>query len=72
MKRATLRLALEVFRYAFNLRRFGRETAYHMWSSKLWGIALFAAFMSLLAFGKDGYMVDAAIYIVNACGMKLG
>ena len=63
-------LVLEVLRYAFDWRRFGRETAYHMWSSKLWGIALFAAFMSLLAFGKDGYIVDAAIYIGLAADLE--
>jgi phosphatidylglycerophosphate synthase len=55
-------LALELSRYALDLLKFGRESAYHTWSAKLWGIALFAAFMSLLAFGKDSYIVDAAIY----------
>ncbi len=55
-------LAIELCRYGVDFLKFRRETAYHMWSSKLWGIALFAAFFALLALGKDGYIVDAAIY----------
>jgi hypothetical protein len=45
------------------LVKFGREASYHMWSSKLWGIVLFAAFFSLLALGSDNRLVDAAIYL---------
>jgi len=63
-------LAIELCRYAFDFYKFRRETAYHMWSSKLWGIALFGAFISLLAFGKDGYIVDAAIYIGLATDLE--
>jgi CDP-diacylglycerol--glycerol-3-phosphate 3-phosphatidyltransferase len=55
--------ALEVARYAFDLAKFRREASYHMWSSKAWGVALFAGFLSLLAFGNDGPAVDAAIWL---------
>lgn len=55
-------LRAELGRYAFDFFKFRPETAYLMWSSKLWGIALFTGFISLLAFGKDGYIVAAAIY----------
>lgn len=55
-------LVIELGRYAFDFFKFRRESAYHMWSSKLWGIALFAGFSSLLVFGRDGYLVSAAIY----------
>jgi len=55
--------ALEIARYAFDLRKFGKEASYHMWSSKLWGVALFAAFFSLLVFGEDRVAVPAAIWI---------
>ncbi len=55
--------ALEAARYAFDLRKFGREASYHMWSSKLWGIGLFAGFLSLLSFGSGGIAVVAAIYL---------
>ncbi len=63
-------LGIELGRYAFDFYKFRRETAYHMWSSKLWGVALFGAFLSLLAFGKDGYIVDAAIYIGLAADLE--
>jgi phosphatidylglycerophosphate synthase len=56
-------LVIELGRYAFDFFKFQRETAYHMWSSKLWGIALFAGFSSLLVFGRDGYIVAGAIYL---------
>ncbi len=56
-------LALEVVRYVYDLSKFGREASYHMWSSKLWGIALFAGCLSALAFGQDGVLVSAAIVI---------
>lgn len=41
-----------------------------MWSSKLWGIALFAAFLSLLGFGRDGWLVDAARYLGIAADLE--
>jgi phosphatidylglycerophosphate synthase len=55
--------ALEITRYVVDLRKFGREASYHMWSSKLWGIALFAGMFSLLALGRGGITVAAAIYV---------
>lgn len=58
-----LLVVLEISRYAFDLRKFGREASYHMWSSKLWGIALFAGFFSLLALGASGWAVTAAIWL---------
>ena len=54
---------LEIARYAFDLRKFGKEASYHMWSSRLWGVALFAAFLALLVFGEDRVAVPAAIGI---------
>lgn len=54
-------LVLELARYAFDLLKFKREAAYHMWSSKAWGVALFLGFLSILGFGHDGVAVDAAI-----------
>lgn len=54
---------LEISRYAFDLRKFGREASYHMWSSKLWGLALFAGFFWLLALGRSGGAVAAAVWL---------
>jgi CDP-diacylglycerol--glycerol-3-phosphate 3-phosphatidyltransferase len=54
--------ALELARYGYDLRKFGREASYHMWSSKLWGIFLFGGFFALLVFGLNGTAVALAIY----------
>jgi phosphatidylglycerophosphate synthase len=56
-------VALELARYAFDFVKFGREASYHMWSSKLWGIALFAGFVSLLVFDADNMLVTAAVIL---------
>ncbi len=56
-------LGLEISRYALDFARFGREASYHMWSSKLWGLLLFAAFFAVLALERDGWIVDVAISI---------
>ena len=56
-------LALEACRYAYDLAKFRREASYHMWSSKAWGVALFAAFLVLLGAGRDTVLVDAAIWL---------
>ena len=55
--------ALEVARYVLDLLKFGREASYHMWSSKLGGLALFAGFLALLVGGDDGVAVTAAIVL---------
>jgi CDP-diacylglycerol--glycerol-3-phosphate 3-phosphatidyltransferase len=41
-----------------------------MWSSRVWGIALFSACFSLLALGSDNVLVDAAIYIGIAADIE--
>jgi len=56
-------VGLEAARYIFDLRKFGREASYHMWSSKLWGIALFVGIFSVLVLGSSGIAVSAAIYL---------
>jgi CDP-diacylglycerol--glycerol-3-phosphate 3-phosphatidyltransferase len=54
---------LEVTRYVVDWLKFRREASYHMWSSKVWGIALFTGFFSLLVFGSSGAAVSCAIYV---------
>jgi phosphatidylglycerophosphate synthase len=63
-------IALEVTRYIVDLLKFRREASYHMWSSKLWGVALFVGFYSLLVFGSDGAAVSCAIYIGIAADVE--
>lgn len=55
--------ALEVTRYAVDFLKFRREASYHMWSSKLWGVALFVGFFSVLVLGSSGVAVSCAIYV---------
>jgi phosphatidylglycerophosphate synthase len=54
--------SLELARYTFDFAKFRRETSYHMWSSKLWGIALFAGFFAVLVLDVSGLPVLVAIY----------
>jgi len=53
---------VEVARYVYDLRKFGKEASYHMWSSKLWGVLLFLAVYSLLVLHRGGWIVGLAIY----------
>jgi phosphatidylglycerophosphate synthase len=55
--------ALEATRYVVDFLKFKREASYHMWSSKVWGVALFVGFFSLLVFGSSGAAVSCAIYV---------
>jgi CDP-diacylglycerol--glycerol-3-phosphate 3-phosphatidyltransferase len=55
--------ALELARYAYDFAKFRREASYHMWSSKLWGLCLFAGFFALLALGRPGLPLTLAIWI---------
>jgi phosphatidylglycerophosphate synthase len=53
---------LEIARCIFDLRKFHREASYHMWSAKLFGIALFAAFFSVFAF-ETPHLMPLAVAI---------
>lgn len=52
---------IEALRYAYDLRKFGKEASYHMWSSKLWALLLFVAMWSLLVLHRGGWPVALAI-----------
>lgn len=56
---------LEVARYLFDWYKFRREASYHMWSAKLFGLALFVGCFSLLARGSDDATLTVAVY----CGI---
>jgi len=49
-------IALELVRGVVDFVKFRREAAYHMWSSKLWGVANFVCFAALLGFDSDWAM----------------
>jgi CDP-diacylglycerol--glycerol-3-phosphate 3-phosphatidyltransferase len=55
--------AIEMTRYGFDLLKFRREAAYHLWSSKLWGICLFVGFFSLLVLERGRLFVAIPIYV---------
>ncbi len=54
---------LEILRYLLDFLKFRREASYHMWSSKIWGIALFIGFFSLLVLGSSATAVSCAVYV---------
>jgi phosphatidylglycerophosphate synthase len=58
-----LLLGLELGRYVLDLLKFKKEASYHMWSSKLWGLALFVAFFSVLVVENNGIAASCAIYL---------
>ncbi|MFP9118093.1 CDP-alcohol phosphatidyltransferase family protein [Flavobacterium sp. RNTU_13] len=59
---ATITLfVMEGLTYAFSFTKFGKETCTHALLSKLWGITLFAAFISVLGFGYAGIPFALAV-----------
>jgi phosphatidylglycerophosphate synthase len=59
----SLLVLLEVVRYVIDLAKFRREASYHMWSSKVWGIALFVGFFGVLVLGSAGVSFSVAVYV---------
>jgi phosphatidylglycerophosphate synthase len=55
--------ALEFFRAVFDLIKFRKMSAYHMWSAKLWGISLFLGFGEVFLRGETGILFSAAIIL---------
>ena len=56
-------IALDLTRYAFDFLKFGRDAAYHAWTSKLWGLCLAAALVMLLGFGLVWPLVPLAVLL---------
>jgi CDP-diacylglycerol--glycerol-3-phosphate 3-phosphatidyltransferase len=52
---------MEALTYLFSLLKFGKETCTHALLSKLWGITLFIAFVSIIGFGHGGVPLTLAI-----------
>lgn len=51
----------KIVRFLFEYYKFRRETAYHMWSAKVWGIMMFAAFCEIFWRGQANIWFWAAI-----------
>lgn len=63
-------VGLELMRYLYDLNKYEKSAAYHMWSAKLWGIFLFLGFCQLLGFGHTGLFFELAIYIGIATNIE--
>ncbi len=57
----TVLLAAEIGRLLFEWWKFGRTAAYHMWSAKLWGVAMLLGFGEVTLTGRGGPALVAAI-----------
>ena len=63
-------VGLELVRYLYDLNKYEKSAAYHMYSAKLWGIFLFLGFAQLLGFGQAALLFELAIYIGIATNIE--
>jgi len=60
---ALIVIGLDVVRHVFDFAKFGRDVAYHAWSSKAWGLSLAVALVLLLGFGIVEPFVGIAVWL---------
>jgi CDP-diacylglycerol--glycerol-3-phosphate 3-phosphatidyltransferase len=60
---ALIVIALDVARHAFDFAKFGKDVAYHAWSSKVWGLFLVIALVLLMGFGLASPWVAIAVVL---------
>ena len=48
---ALIIVGLDIIRHVFDFVKFGKDVAYHAWSSKIWGLSLALALVLLMGFG---------------------
>jgi len=56
-------IGLDVVRHIFDFAKFGRDVAYHAWSSKVWGLSLALALVLLMGFGISQPFVGIAVIL---------
>ena len=56
-------VGLDVVRHIFDFAKFGRDVAYHAWSSKVWGLSLALALVLLMGFGISRPFVGATVIL---------
>lgn len=56
-------IGLDVVRHIFDFAKFGRDVAYHAWSSKVWGLSLALALVLLMGFGVSEPYVGIAVIL---------
>jgi CDP-diacylglycerol--glycerol-3-phosphate 3-phosphatidyltransferase len=54
-------IALDIVRHVFDFTKFGKDAAYHAWSSKVWGLSLALALVLLMGFGIVQPFVGIAV-----------
>jgi len=58
-------IGLDIVRHVFDFIKFGKDAAYHAWSSKVWGLSLALALVLLMGFG----VVQPFVGITVALGL---
>ena len=56
-------IGLDVVRHIFDFAKFGRDVAYHAWSSKVWGLSLALALVLLMGFGISRPFVGITVIL---------
>lgn len=56
-------IGLDVVRHVFDFAKFGKDAAYHAWSSKIWGLSLALALVLLMGFGIVQPFVGIAVVL---------
>jgi CDP-diacylglycerol--glycerol-3-phosphate 3-phosphatidyltransferase len=60
---ALIVIGLDVVRHIFDFAKFGRDVAYHAWSSKAWGLSLALALVLLMGFGISWPFVGITVIL---------
>jgi phosphatidylglycerophosphate synthase len=56
-------VGLDIVRHVFDFAKFGRDVAYHAWSSKVWGLSLALALVLLMGFGVSQPFVGITVVL---------
>jgi phosphatidylglycerophosphate synthase len=56
-------VGLDVVRHIFDFAKFGRDVAYHAWTSKVWGLSLALALVLLMGFGISSPFVGITVIL---------
>jgi len=56
-------VGLDVVRHIFDFAKFGKDVAYHAWSSKVWGLSLALALVLLMGFGISRPFVGITVIL---------
>jgi phosphatidylglycerophosphate synthase len=60
---ALIVVGLDIVRHIFDFAKFGRDVAYHAWSSKVWGLSLALALVLLMGFGVSQPFVGITVVL---------